>query len=119
MTEWERCKPWIEAALPSACGTHTIEDVEIAITDGSMQFWSGRACAVVSEIVAYPQLKALNFFLVGGNLDELRNEMEPMICAWAKGHGCSRVMIVGRPAWPRLLQKQGYQRTFAMSMKEL
>lgn len=116
---WKRCRPWIEAALPYCYGTHTIEDVERQIAEGKLQFWPGHACAVVTEIVDYPRLRALNFFLVGGDLNELLQKMEPAIVAWAKALGCTRVAQTGRKGWSRILAPLGYQTTLSLMIKDL
>ncbi len=128
--EWGRCRAWIEAALPWCYGTHTIEDVERQIAEGRLQFWPGERCAVVTEIVEYPRLKALNFFLIGGDstspdglrgagLDELLTRMEPAIIEWAKAMGCTRVASAGRKGWERVLSPLGYEKTLSVMLKEL
>jgi hypothetical protein len=119
MTEWERCKAWIAAALPYSYGTHTIEDVEQQIAAGRLQFWPGEKCAVVTEIVDYPRLRALNFFLVGGDLAELIEKMEPAIVDWAKALGCTRVAQTGRKGWGRVLAPLGYQTTLSVMLKPI
>ena len=106
--EWQRCKHWIEAALVYARGTHLIEDVEAGIANGTYQFWPGERSAIVSEIIVYPRLKALNFWLIGGDLSELK-EMEPIVVAWAKTQGCTRFMGVGRWGMQRAFRSQGYE----------
>src|SRR5262245_33552234 len=117
--EWRRCKPWIEAALAYAHGTHTIKDIESGIAAGKFQFWPGRACAAVTEIIVYPRLTALNFFLLGGDLDVLLNDMEPAVCAWAKSIGVSRVFGVGRKGFERVLKSKGYAPMWTYCSKEL
>ena len=125
--EWVRCRPWIEAALPYCYGTHSIEDVERQIAEGRLQFWPGERCAVVTEIVEYPRLRALNIFLVGGDprsepgasLDELLEKMEPAVIAWAKALGCTRVAQTGRRGWSRVLKPLGYETTLSVMLKEI
>lgn len=121
---------WIEAALTYCYGTHTIEDVERQIVEGRLQFWPGERCAVVTEIVDYPRLRALNFFLVGGDptspdglrgagLTELLEKMEPAIVEWAKELGCTRVAQTGRKGWGRVLAPLGYQTALSVMIKDL
>ncbi|MBN9535027.1 MAG: hypothetical protein J0H10_16930 [Alphaproteobacteria bacterium] len=118
--EWARCRPWIEAALPSTRGTHTIQDIEEGIAEGRFQFWPGKKSAIVTEIVVYPQYKALNFFLVGGDLSELINEMEPAITRWAKhAYGCKCVALIGRKGWARALRSKGYEEVMTVTVKDL
>jgi hypothetical protein len=117
--EWARCRPWIEAALEYCYGTHRIEDIEAGLARGQYAFWPGRACAIVTEFTEYPQFKALNFFLVGGDRDELW-EMEPHICAWAKAHGCTKVSQIGRSGWSKDFKARGYTVALLVaSQKEL
>lgn len=116
--EWSRCRPWIEAALPWCYGTHTIEDVERQIAEGRLQFWPGERCACVTEIIEYPRLKALNFFLIGGDLDELLNKMEPAVIAWAKSLGCTRVASTGRKGWSKALKPLGYEHVLYTMLKQ-
>lgn len=109
LDEWQRCKPWIESALEYAHGTHTIDDVWQGIAEHRFQFWPGRNCAAVTEVIDYPRLRALNFWLLGGDLDELLNEMEPRIWAIAKQLGCRRKFGVGRKGFERVLKSKGYR----------
>lgn len=117
-SEWARCKPWIEAALPYCYGTHTIEDVERLIAEGKMQFWPGKRSAIVSEVLEYPRLKAFNFFLVGGDLSELL-EWEPSFTTIAKALGCSRISQIGRRGWGKALAPLGYETVLSVMLKEL
>jgi hypothetical protein len=119
MTEWERCRPWIEAALIHADGTHSIDDIAAGIASGRFQFWPGKNCAAVTEIIVFPRLTALNFFLLGGDLDELLQEMEPAICRWAAAMGCSRVIGAGRKGFEKVLRPLGYQPRWSYCAKEL
>jgi len=112
-------RAWIEAALPYCYCTHTIEDVERQIAEGRLQFWPGERCAVVTEIVDYPRLRALNFFLVGGDLNELIEQMEPAIVEWARRLGCTRIAQTGRKGWGRVLAPLGYQTTLSVMIRDL
>lgn len=100
--EWYRCRPWIEAALEYAHGTHTIEDIEDGIERGDFYFFSSPKSAVVIEIIVFPRLQALNYFLIGGDLDELQQRIEPYVTAWAKQKGCRRVIGIGRKGLERV-----------------
>ena len=117
--DWLRCKPWIEAALSYAHGTHTIQDVEDAIGSGHMQFWPGENCALVTELIDYPRKRALNFFLIGGDLQELVEKWEPHICEWARKAGCTHVIGVGRRGFERVFRSRGYSPVWFVIMKDL
>ena len=106
MTEWERCRPWIEAALEHQ-DTHGIEDIERLVESGHAQFWPGRRCAVVTEVVSYPRYRALCLWLAGGDLDDLV-ALSRCIAAWGRAKGASRLVINGRPGWARALRRHGF-----------
>jgi hypothetical protein len=116
---WARCRPWLEAALARAGGTHTIEDVAEMIAQGRAHFWPGDRCAVVTEFLDYPRLRACNFWLVGGDLKALLT-MQPAIEAWARGQGCARLLGGGpRRGWERALRPLGYRPQWIIYFKEL
>lgn len=119
MAEFERCSPYIQAALKYSGGTHDLDDVRREIEQDRLQFWPGVNSAVVTEIQLYPKLKACNFFLAGGNMEELRG-MCQRIEQWSKSIGCTRMLISGRMGWVRtFLTKDGYKLTWAVLAKEL
>lgn len=106
--EWARCAGYIEDALEYADGTHTLDDVRAGIEAGRFLLWTGPHSAVITEIVQYPQLRALNFFLAGGRLEELEI-MLPLMLQWGKTQGCTRATLTGRPGWSRsFLTKYGW-----------
>lgn len=109
----------IEAALQYSGGTHTFEDIQAGVEKGSLQFWSGPASAVITEIVTFPRTKALNFFLAGGSLAELR-AMYPVLLQWGKDQGCTTAVFTGRPGWERtFLKDEGWKPTLTVFEKEL
>ncbi len=116
---WARCRPFIEAALARAGGTHGIEDVATLIAQGRAHFWAGRRCAVVTEFYDYPRLKACNYWLLGGDLKELLR-LQPAIEAWARAQGCTRMLGGGpRRGWERVLAKMGFRPGWIIYFKEL
>jgi hypothetical protein len=117
--ELNRCRKWIEDALEYSGGTHTFHDIALGVLSGRYHLFPNHNSAVVVEIVVYPQLKDLHFFLAGGNLDELK-EMRPIIEAWGKSIGCTRVTLAGRRGWERtFLKDEGYEPQWFILSKEL
>lgn len=117
--EWARCRPWIEEALTYARGTHTIEDVEEAIETGEAHFWPGKQSAVITEFHFFPRLTTLHFWLAGGDMNELLTDMHPVIEAWAKAAGATRITLAGRPGWLRAMKPHGYEPRWSICAKEL
>lgn len=120
---WKRCKPWIESALPYTGGTYTIEDIESAIAAGEMIFMPGEHCAVILEIVRYPNAKWLNVFLGGGEPGEAMGEyferIEDSIVAFAKAAECSKIMHMTRPSGERVGKKLGYCKQWTVMVKDV
>ena len=117
--EFERLRHHVAAALEYSGGTHKVEDIAEGIRQGQFQLWPGKNSVVVTEIIVYPQLKDLHYFLAGGDLDELRL-MRPIIESWGKEIGCSRVSLAGRKGWERtFLKGEGYEPKWFILCKDL
>ncbi|HXR94949.1 MAG TPA: hypothetical protein VN718_03675 [Rhizomicrobium sp.] len=119
VSEWSRCRRYIEAALVHSPGLETIADVERAIERGSYQVWFGKACCAVTEIAQYARAKALVVVHGGGNLRELLNELEPAMCEFARAEGCTLMMGTGRKGWERATRAHGYRFGFITMVKSL
>ena len=117
MTEIDRCRPWIEAALEYSGGTHEFEDIVEGIQSGRMQFWPAPRGCLVTELVAFPKKKTINVFLGGGELEQLR-DMHADVIAWAKTQGCSAATISGRAGWARAFKSMGWIPLHTTLMKE-
>ena len=114
-----RARQYIEDALKYSEGTHTFNDIAAGVLTNRYQLWPNKNSAVVTEIVVYPQLKDLHYFLAGGNLDELK-QMRPVIESGGKSVGCSRVSLAGRPGWEKtFLKDEGYEPKLFILAKEL
>src|SRR5262245_40950753 len=116
--EWARCRHYIEAALPYAGGTHTIEDIEDAIKTGRMGLIALEQSAFIIEVHTYPRLRALHIFLAAGDLKELRS-CNTRMDATAKALGCSRITIAGRRGFVRTLKHLGYRERWTVLAKEI
>jgi hypothetical protein len=107
--EWQRCRPWIEAALDYCHGTHTIEDVEAGLVAGQYTFWPGLRSAIITEVWQYPRQRFLHIPYAGGELDELRTMVKRLLYPYAFLMGCSRITLTGRRGWERALKTDGWQ----------
>lgn len=106
--EWQRCRPWIEAALARCGGTHELGDVEAELAGGHAQFWPGARGAAVTRIAEFPRAKLFNIWLAGGELEELL-AMLPTWRRFAAFHGCKAMTITGRDGWRRALKNLGWE----------
>jgi hypothetical protein len=115
----ERLRHHVEAALEYSGGTHGIEDIAEGLKKGRFQLWPADDSVVVTEIIVYPRLKNLHFFLAGGDLDELRL-MRPLIESWGRDMGCTRVSLAGREGWSKtFLRDEGYKPKWFVLSKDL
>ena len=118
MTELERCRPWIEAALEYSGGTHTFDDVVDGVTSGRMQLWPApRGCAT-TEIVLYPRKKVLHVFLAAGEMDQLFDMIDDAT-KWAEERGCTAMTLAGRPGWQRAMKPLGFVPTLVTMEKDI
>ena len=117
IAEFERCRPWLEAALAHSVGGYGIAHVRGAIEAGTAQFWPTANSAAVTTIETFPSgLNVLQFWLAGGSLDEL-GLTEANVLAWARTLGCGKAVIVGRAGWQRRLE--GYRDAGRILVKDL
>ena len=115
----QRLRHHVEAALEYSGGTHGIEDIAEGLKKGRFQLWPADDSVVVTEIIVYPRLKNLHFFLAGGDLDELRL-MRPLIESWGRDMGCTRVSLAGREGWSKtFLRDECYRPKWFVLSKDL
>jgi hypothetical protein len=83
--------------------THTLQSVLDAIDAGRAQAWCGERSTIVTELLDFPLMRVCRIWLAGGDRSELVEQMLPQVEEWARQNGCSRVEIVGRQGWKRVL----------------
>lgn len=95
-------------ALDVAGNTHTPMDIAVAVSEGRMQSWQNGQSLVITEVMAFPQAKALNVVLAIGNLDEVLG-VQPQLEAFGREHGCKSIRMEGRRGWSRVLPDLGWK----------
>ena len=119
LDELNRLRHQVESALEYSEGTHTFDDISDGVGNNRFQVWPGVKSVVVTEIIVYPRLKNLHYFLAGGDLDELKL-MRPHIERWGKSLGCTRVTLAGRQGWAKtFLRDEGYEPKWFILSKNL
>jgi hypothetical protein len=108
ISELERCRPWIEAAIKRSGDLNTWDEVCVGIRSGKMQLWPAERGCIITEIVVYHNTNALHVFLAGGELDEIL-QMTENVKEWAKLQGCSFASFDGRLGWQKPLEKIGWK----------
>lgn len=118
MSELDKCRDWIGDALKYARGTHTVDDVIDGIKAGSFQLWpSDRGC-IVTQIVNCPRKRSLNFFLAGGEMDQIK-DMYASCVEFAKANGCTALLISGRKGWQRVWKSEGFEPVYTVLGKDI
>jgi hypothetical protein len=92
-----------EKALAQGGGTHSIADVLDRIGEGKACCWTNGDSVVVTEVLMFPRLRAVNYWIIAGKLHEC-TALQPDIDAWAISEGCSVATATGRMGWLRLSQ---------------
>lgn len=122
LVDWERCRSWLKTAIDRT-GFYDISDVERGINEGHYTFWPGDNAAAITEIITYPNGKALNVFAGGGDnhasLAEFMQVFEPALVKWAEVNSCRWIMGYGRPGWEKPCGYAGYKKVWTVMTKEL
>ena len=109
LREFDRCWPWLDAALRHGGNRHTRESIWQGIVRGQYQFWPYERAAGVTHVDVYPTGNVLQLWLVGGELDEVLRR-EPELAEWGRSVGCVAMQLVGRQGWAKALGPLGYSR---------
>ena len=113
--EFDRCAPWLQAALDRDIGAFELEDVWRYITEGKAQFWPLEKSAVVTALEYWPRKIVLRYWLCGGELEDCL-KIESTIEAWAKKAGATCGIIGGRKGWLKALS--GYRNAYTFMVKD-
>lgn len=110
--EWERCRPWIEAALDNLATrtglvTHTSQDVWDQIERTEAQFWPFERSAAVTEIIEHPRAKIFHIWLCGGEWTDLEANLDEAL-EWGRSRGCQWATTAGRVGWKRVMAGHGF-----------
>ena len=117
--EIERCKPWIEDALDNSAPSHYFEDIRVMLLNGDATLWSTQNGCVVTCFTTFPAGKMLQMWLMGGDFEEVYNERNASIEAFARENGCTTLFINGRKGWERRMKDRGYDFASVVLTKEL
>lgn len=116
--EWMHCREAMLEAIARCEGTHTEDDVLTMLIQGRLRLLREGSSGVVVEVVVYPQLKALNCFLVAGNMSEVLR-IEETLPELARSLGCQRITACGRHGWAKVLPKYGWEAVTTYMQKDV
>ena len=101
--EWARCREALLPAIAQTEGTHTEDDVLIALFTEKMKLWRRNRSGLVTEFCQFPRLKAINVFIAGGDLEDIM-PLQVEIENFGRKNGCQRATLLAvRDGWRRVV----------------
>jgi len=116
MVNWEKVRPLILKALEVEGNVHSLSDILEKVRVGKLQLWYDDNSVLLTEVIIYPNERILNFYLAGGDLDELK-AMHDDILKEAGQMGIRRARITGRRGWSRVFPE--YKEMFTTFEREI
>lgn len=117
--EFERCWPWLAAALARGDRAGLSRDeLKALLLEGQAMLWPGEGGALVTQCVIRPEGRFLHCWLGAGSLRGLL-ELRPGVEAWGRVMGCQIASLEGRRGWDRVFRPFGYVRNGSELRKEL
>ena len=108
----------INNALSYSEGTHTFNDIVLMVMNNRVQFHPLKHSFIITEFTVYPQTRHLNWFLAGGDMDEILAAQKGFRKV-AREAGCSAMVMTGRVGWKRVLEKQGWRHSHTTMIYEV
>lgn len=104
--------------IAKACdGSHqTIDSIEADIAEGRALPVYGQGCCFIVEIHQYPGVRSCQVTWGAGELKPILAAM-PHLHDWARGRGCTEMLIEGRAGWARALRDLGYE-TWSVTVRK-
>lgn len=120
--EFERCWPWLAAAIERHGNTHSKEHLWRLIERGDAHLLPLPNAAVVGNIIRYPTgLRRGNAWLAGGvengSIHEILNAVSFME-DWAQQQNCGQGSVYGRRGWRGPLLERGYRELSTLFVKD-
>jgi len=105
-------------ALKIGGDTYTPADLAEAVKEGRMQAWQSGQSVVITEVIGYPQKRALNVFIAVGDLEEVM-KLQPTLEKFGQEHGCYCIRMSGRKGWTKVLPNYGWKQTYVTFERNL
>lgn len=115
---WNDIEGYMEGAAKYTHGRYKVEDIKKELyRNNRQQLWIAYDDkiygAVITEIIAYPQMKTLIMHFTGGvELPKWKDEMLALLRRFAKDHDCKVIESYGRTGWKRIFKNDGFQSKF-------
>jgi hypothetical protein len=114
---WADIETYIEGAAKYTHGRYTADDIRQTFKEGGQQLWIAYDDkiygAVITEIMEYPQMRALVMHFTGGiELPKWKDEMLSVLRSFAKDANCQTIESFGRTGWKKVFSKDGFKSKF-------
>jgi len=115
---WHLIHEYMVGAAKYTHGRYTVEDIKRCLSENPMQqLWVAYDDkvygAVITEIIQYPQMKALVMHFTGGiELPKWKDDMLILLRRFAKDYGCKTIESFGRTGWKRVFKNDGFKSKF-------
>jgi hypothetical protein len=114
---WTDIESYIEGAAKYTHGRYTADDIRQTFKEGGQQLWIAYDDkiygAVITEIIQYPQMRALIMHFTGGiELPKWKDEMLSVLRSFAKDANCQTIESFGRTGWKKVFSKDGFKSKF-------
>lgn len=122
---WDEAKGHLEAAIKTARGKFTLEDVRRGIEAGVYLLWvvmDGKEviAVITTRIIEYPTCRAMALDWIGGRRMKEWIEMSNKVMVdHARANGCTHMEGYGRPAWIRWNGKYGWKEDYTSFRLEI
>ena len=102
----------------------TLDNIKESIMKGHMQLWigsdeGGPLISLVTEINVYPTIRVLRLLFIGGSNFSYTKGFLEFIELWASRQGITRVELLGRIGWARILYHEGYEYHSTLISKDI
>lgn len=104
----------------------TLESIYYSVCSGEMQVWAlGHSpkieLVVITQLALYPAIKTLQImFAIGeGVLEESIDLLDATLEKYAAMYECSKIEVVGRDGWVKLLGPRGFTRRFVVLERDV
>ena len=108
----------LEKALGHGHNTHSFGDIVNGVAGQDMQFWPMEKSCLVTEIVTYPNSRALHIFLAAGDLDEIKS-IDDTLAMFGKQIYAQFISLSGRRGWVKALDDLDYKVAHVTMFKEI
>lgn len=118
---WKEVEPLIEKALDERI---TTDDVFKWVKSRDVQLWIVYSdeiiAACTTQIVNFPRSKTCRILALGGSrMSEWLEDLEKVLCRWAKEQGCSHMDCPVRDGLVKTLRPLGYEKLVTLIGKKL